>query len=329
MRLPRLEYEEPNTLQRLLDIKKEAGDKCLILAGGTDVIPLLKRRNYAQRRLVNIKEIPELRELSHSEIKGLRIGAAVTLREIVYDPVVSTVFPLLAKAAASVGYNQLRNMGTLGGNICLDAKCAYFNQSAFWWKSRPDCFKRGGDACYAVKGGKECYALSSADTVSALIALDAGLIIRNKDQERHILVEEFYSGDGKRPHQLEEDEVVTAVVISPPSKGWRDGFLKKSPRGSVDFAIATLSLRLKGNGGPVEDARIALNSVSSKPVRAVKAEACLKGKDLDDETVADALRLVLKEASPLSLIGASAFVRRKTIQAMFVDLIGQLSHQPG
>jgi 4-hydroxybenzoyl-CoA reductase subunit beta len=114
------------------------------------------------------KRIPEAEPNSFSKEKGLHIGCAVTLLSIIEHPVVTEKYPLLAQAAGAVGFNQLRNMATLGGNVCLDNKCSYFNQSAFWWKSRPDCFKRGGDRCYVVKGGKECFSLSAADTVSAL-----------------------------------------------------------------------------------------------------------------------------------------------------------------
>lgn len=321
MRLPKLGYFEPRTIHELMAIKQEFGEKCSILAGGTDIIPMLKRRNMPTRRLVNIKRIPQLNDISHDEKKGLEIGPAVTLRKIIDDPLVASSYPLLARAAHSVGFNQLRNMGTLGGNICLDNKCTYFNQSEFWWKSRPDCFKRGGDACYVVKGGKGCYALSAADTVSALIVLDAKLIIRGPEQVRRLFVEEFYTGDGKKPHRLNGNEVVTGVLIPPPARGWREGFLKKSPRGSMDFAIATLSIRSKNNGDGLDDIRIALNGVSSKPVRARETESYLKGKVINQEIINEAVGFLLKETTPLSLVGTSAFVRRKAIEAMFTDLV--------
>jgi 4-hydroxybenzoyl-CoA reductase subunit beta len=216
-------------------------------------------------------------------------------------------------------------MATLGGNVCLDNKCSYFNQSAFWWKSRPDCFKRGGDRCYVVKGVKECFSLSAADTVSALMVLDAELIIRGPGNERRISVAGFYTGNGQKPHDLREDELVSAIAIPPDGRGWKEGFLKKSARGSVDFAIASLSVRLKMNGPVVEEARIALNGVSTKPVRPAEAETCLKGKEISDETVAYTAETALKEIKPLSLIGASAFLRRNVLRAMFQDVTERLS----
>jgi 4-hydroxybenzoyl-CoA reductase subunit beta len=300
--------------------RAHGGESSVILAGGTDLIPLLKRRNQPARHIINIKGIPQLRDISFDKEKGLRIGPAVTLREVIDHSLISDSYPLLTTAARAVGYNHLRNMGTLGGNICLDSKCTYFNQSAFWWKSRPDCFKRGGDTCYVIKGGKGCFALSAADTVSALIALDSELIIQGPDKERRILVEAFFTGDGRRPHEISDTEVVTAVLIPPSTEGWREGFMKKSARGSVDFSTATLSLRLRNSGKGPEDVRIALNGVSTKPIRANEAEHYLKGKDLNNETTKEAAGLILKEATPLSLIGASAMLRRAVIEAMFFDL---------
>jgi CO/xanthine dehydrogenase FAD-binding subunit len=177
-----------------------------------------------------------------------------------------------------------------------------------------------------VKGGKQCFGLSAADTVSALIALEAELIIAGSRQQRSALIETFYTGDGRKPHQLEEDEVVTAVRIPPAVKGWKEGFLKKSYRGSIDFAIASLSLRLKGSPESIEDIRIALNGVSTMPIRAKQTEAFLIGKKINDKTLDEAIRVLLKETVPLSLVGSSAFLRRKMIEAMFTDLIESVKH---
>ncbi|MDP2645472.1 MAG: FAD binding domain-containing protein [Desulfobacterales bacterium] len=327
MRLPKLIVSEPATVQALLEIKMRQREHCAILAGGTDVIPLLKRRNISVGHLINVKRIPEFSHLEWDEETGLRIGPAVTLRTLMDHPLVSGPYPLLAQAARSVAFNQLRNMATLGGNICLDNKCTYYNQSDFWWKSRPGCFKRGGDVCYVVKGAKGCFALSAADTAGALIALGAELTVRSAGQERRVPVEDFYTGDGRRPLRLQADEVLTDILIPPPLPGWRAGFLKKSPGGSGDFAIGTLSLCLKMNGAAAADARIALNGVSTKPIRARKTESWLAGKELTDQTIKEAVRLMLKEAAPLSLIGASAFVRRRLISVMFTDLIETLAPQ--
>ena len=324
MRLPKFSYHEPTNLGELLTIKQELKENCALLAGGTDLIPMLKRRNRIAPHVLNIKSIPELSQISFSKEKGLHIGCAVTLRDIIEHRVVTEKYPLLGQAAGAVGFNQVRNMATLGGNVCLDNKCSYFNQSSFWWKSRPDCFKRGGDRCYVVKGGKECFSLSAADTVSALMVLGAELLLQGPENQRRVFVADFYTGDGRKPHVLREDELVSAVLIPPDGRAWKDGFLKKSARGSVDFSIASLSVRLKMNGPIVEDARIALNGVSTKPVRPAEVENALKGKRIDEATVKQAAETALKEIKPLSLIGCSAFLRRNVIRAMFEDLMASI-----
>ncbi|MBU2499445.1 MAG: FAD binding domain-containing protein [Proteobacteria bacterium] len=311
-------------MDAVLEIKQEFGSQCVLLAGGTDVLPLLKRRNISPGHVVSLRRIPQLRQVQYSDEDGLRVGACVSLRDLNEHQTITKSYPLLAEAALSVAYNQIRNMGTVVGNVCLDNKCSFFNQTAFWWKSRQDCFKRGGERCYVVSGGKQCYALCAGDTVSALIAMDALLEVVGPEGKRQVPVRDFYTGDGRRPHHLRDEEVVTAVRIPPPAPGWKEGFQKKSARGAVDFAIATLSLRLRQNGRAIEDARIVLNGVSTKPIRAEKAEKHLIGKDPKAETIEKCLRFILEEATPLSLVGASAFLRRRMIGTMFRDLVESL-----
>jgi 4-hydroxybenzoyl-CoA reductase subunit beta len=323
-RLPRLTYFEPKTIDEARELKKEFGKDAAILAGGTDILPLLKRRNLDSRYVINIKSIPELGEISSAENGGLKIGASITLRDITDSLLVSESYPLLVKAASAVAYNQIRNMATLVGNLCVDNKCPYFNQFKFWWQSRPDCFRRDGNRCYVVKGGKQCVALSVGDTVPALIALEAEILIAGPDGQRKLPIEKFYTGDGQKPNCLDEQELVTAVQFQPSSADWRDGYLKKSVRGSVDFSIASLAIRLKTNGKRMEDIRIALNGVTSKPIRAKMAESYLLAKSVNDKTVAEAVKLALKESTPLSSITVPVSVRKSMIGAMFEDLFEEI-----
>lgn len=327
-RLPKLTYFEPKTIEEVIEIKKEFGKDAVILAGGTDILPLLKRRNIGARTVINLKTISEL---SHIELKDngkIKIGATVTLRDIMDSKLIVDSFPLLVEAAASVAYNQIRNMATLIGNLCVDNKCTYFNQSKFWWQSRADCFKRGGNQCYTVKGGKQCFALAVGDTVSALIALDAELSVIGPNGVRRITVAEFYTGNGRRPYQLADDEFVCDIELNASPDGWRDGFLKKSVRGAVDFALAAMAMRLRPNGRKIEDIRIVLNAVSLKPVQAKMTQSYLIGKDINNETIDAAVKLILKESAPLSSIGTTVAVRRKMIAAIFEDLLYRLNPIP-
>ena len=318
-RLPILEHYEPESLSELLTLKKELGPHGVILAGGTDLVPLLKRRTIPARKVISMRKIEELLAVASTGESGLRVGPRVTLRRIRDNPAISRPYPLLAHAASVVASNQIRNMATLVGNVCLDNKCEFFNQSSFWWKSRLDCFKRGGDICYVAKGGDRCYALSTADTVCALIALGARLEIRSVGSQRQVAVEDFYTGDGRAPLALAEDEVVTAVVLPSVSDGWKGAFLKKSARGSIDFATATLCIRLKIKEREIADAIVVLNSVSTKPVRAARTEDFLRGRRPDAETFSQACQVLPTDVRPLSPVGAPALVRRRTVQAMFAD----------
>jgi 4-hydroxybenzoyl-CoA reductase subunit beta len=215
-------------------------------------------------------------------------------------------------------------MATLTGNLCVDNKCTYYNQSKFWWQSREDCFKRGGNQCYAVKGGKQCFALSVGDTVPALIALDAEISIIGPNGLRRTTVANFYTGNGCKPYQLADDEFVGAIELSPPPDGWFDGFLKKSARGTVDFALAAMAMRLKPKGNKIDDIRIVLNGISVKPIEAKMAQRYMTGKEISGEIIDAAVKLVLKESVPLSSIGTAIAVRRKMIAAIFEDLLYRL-----
>lgn len=324
-RLPGLTYFEPKTIEEAIEIKKEFGKGAVILAGGTDVLPLLKRRNIGARTVINIKTIPELSRISLNDNGKIKIGATVTLRDIMDSELILSSFPLLVEAASSVAYNQIRNMATLIGNLCVDNKCTHYNQSKFWWQSRPDCFKRGGNQCYAVKGGKQCFALAVGDTVPALIALDAEINIIGLNGERRLTLAKFYTGDGRKPYQLDDDEFVCTIELSPSPDGWRNGFLKKSVRGTVDFALATMAMRLRPNGLNIKDIRIVLNGVSVKPIQAKMAQRYLIGKNINNNTIDAAVKLILKETTPLSSIGTTVALRRKMIAAIFEDLLFRLN----
>jgi 4-hydroxybenzoyl-CoA reductase subunit beta len=324
-RLPKLTCFEPKTIQEAVEAKKEFGKDAIIMAGGTDVLPLLKRRNIGARTVINLKTIPELSHIESNDNGKIKIGPTVTLRDIIDSESIVGAFPLLVEAAASVAYNQIRNMATLIGNLCVDNKCTYYNQSKFWWQSRADCFKRGGNQCYAVKGGKQCFALAVGDTVPALIALDAELSILGTNGVRQIPVANFYTGDGRTPYRLDDDELVSAIELSASSDGWVNGFLKKSVRGTVDYALAAMAMRLRPKGRKIEDIRIVLNGVSVKPIQAKMTQSYLAGKDVNNDTIDAAVKLILKESVPLSSIGTPVAVRRKMIAAMFEDLLLRLN----
>ena len=317
LRLPRLTWHEPKTIDQLVALKKDLGPAGVILAGGTDVVPLLKRRNIRARQIISLKSAAGLRELSLSPGTGLTVGAAVTLRDLSDHPAVAAHYPALVRAARAVAFNQIRNRATLGGNVCLDNKCSCFNQSELWWRSREDCLKRGGRVCHLVKGGQKCFALSAGDTVPALIALAAEAVIHGPEGPRRQPVQDLYSGDGARPLSLDPAEVLVGVHLPLPPPGRRAGFIKKSLRGAVDFGLADVAVCLD----PDQPPRIALGAVSTGPVRVVKTEEFLAGRGLTPAALAEAADILVKEVKPLSLVGAEPPLRRAMLRAAFEDLL--------
>ena len=318
-RLPRFDYQAPETLEQLLTLKGRLGQKAVILAGGTDVIPELKRRKKAGLTLIDVKKAPELKTMTYSEQTGLTVGAAVVLRDLMENRAAAEKYPLLVRAARAVAYNQIRNMATLGGNICLDVKCDYYNRSDLWWESRPACYKRLGRVCYSIKGSSKCMALSAADTAPALLVYKAKLTLAGPGGYRETDFSDFYTGSGLTPVDLAEDEILVSVTLPPTDGNWREAFIKKSHRGAVDFALASLALRIKPGPEKIEQALLALNGVSTRPVWAEKTADYLIGKSLGRETMAEASRLLVKEAAPISAVGGEVMVRRRAIEAAFED----------
>jgi len=263
MRLPKFEYLEPNSIDEILKILSEMKGDARVLAGGTDILPSMKRKSVKPKYVVGLKKLSDMNYIKYKKGDGLRIGATTTLREIIESEAIKDRYPIIIDACCRVASNQIRNVGTIGGNICLDNKCMYYNQDHIWWKSREDCFKRGGKQCYVVKRGKSCWALSMADTVPALIALDARIRLKNSSGEREIKLEDFYTGEGRSVNTIKEDEILMEIVI--PEGNGISLFKKLAVRGAIDFAIVNTGVKISMSDGRCKDIRIVVNAVSPSP----------------------------------------------------------------
>ena len=323
MRLPRFEYLEPNNINEALRILSENKREARILAGGTDIMPMMKQKSIKPKYVMNIKKIPDMSYIDYRKGNGLRVGALTTLRDIIESDIIKDKYPMLRDASDRVASNQIRNMGTIGGNICLDNKCWYYNQSNFWWKSREDCFKRGGNQCYVVKGGKSCWAVSMADTVPALIALDAKIKLISSSGEREMKLEDFYTGEGRSVNKLKEDEILKEVTI--PDADGKCIFKKLATRGAIDFAIVNSGVSMKMDDGRCGDIRIVINAVSPLPVRLKDTEEFLKGKVLDDTVIEEASDKASKEVKYVTdIFGNSTWYRRRMIKVLTKRSIKEL-----
>lgn len=296
MHLPKFEYFRPSNLEEVISLLKVSGSDAKAFAGGTDLFPRMKHGLIRPKKLVSLKWIP-VRPPYLSEDGGrLFVDARMPLSEVTRSPLVRKEAPLLAEAAGRVASEEIRNMGTLGGNVCQDSRCHYYNQSHSFQFLEP-CFKRGGSFCYFLAKGKECVAVYMADTAPALICLDAQIDVLNPDSPRQMPLENLYSGNAARPFKLRNDEIITQVIIPsrPESSGW--SFRKFSPRGGLEFAAVSIAVRLQmeRKGLKCRSAGLVVGSISFSPLRASKAESLLNGETLSDQLIEEVSRVTADE----------------------------------
>jgi 4-hydroxybenzoyl-CoA reductase subunit beta len=259
----------------------------------------MKRRHQAPQVLVSLRNLDELKRQNGS------FGAGLTLSQVAASEKTPTA---LRHAAAQVATPHIRNMGTLGGNLCLDTRCTYYNQTYEWRQAIDFCLKKDGSTCWVATASKRCVAVSSTDTAPALIALNATVALHSVQGEREIEVADLYRNDGIDYLSRRADEILTEVRIPP---GWKSTYWKLRRRGSFDFPILGVAAALKLSGDIVEEARIALGAVASRPFLVEKAGEFLKGKKLDDEVIAEAARLVANRAKPMDNTDMDLYWRKE------------------
>ena len=329
MRLPKFEYFEPETIEEACSLLLEYKEDAKVIAGGTDLLVHMKRKTVTPKALVNIKKITNLNCIDCDENEGLRIGALTTIHTVGTSSIVKDHFGILAQAAGSVGTPQIRHMATLGGNLCLDSRCFYYNRSRSWRQARPACYHTGGDICHVAKGSDRCQALFVADTVPALIALGAEVTIVGPDGDKQIALEEFYTGRGEQVNSLQPGQVVTQIRVPNLSAHAGGVYLKYSLRGAIDFAIVGVAgvITLKPGNGVCRDAKIVLIGVASGPVRAVEAERVIKGREIDDKLIEGLGQVVLREIHPITHMGIPAGYKRRLVETLTKRVVRQAWQQ--
>ncbi len=316
MRLPKMDYQAPATMSEACALMSEHGKEAKLLAGGTDLIVACKLRNLKPRLLVSLGAIPSLKGVRFDEKEGLRIGAMTNLSALHHDPQVAK-YPALAEAAAAVGATQLQHMGTLGGNLCLETRCMYYNQSESWRKARTVCFKMGGDVCHVVAKGKKCYAAFSGDTAPALMSLGAELKLASSTGERILSLSDFYTGDGKDPLAIRPDEILTEIRIPPSAVKESSTYLKYRVREAIDFPLAGVAVRLAAADGLCGDCAVVVGAVASAPKLVPAAGELLKGKPLTEELIGQAAHEAAHAAQPVvNVCGATPTYRRQITEIM-------------
>jgi len=318
LRLPPFEYLAPRTVAEAVTMLAERGPEATIVAGGTDLYPNMKRRQFEPKALVGLRSVAELKRVTGDAETRLTIGAGMTLTQVSRHPIIAQSYSALAHAAGVVSTAQLRNMGTIGGNLCVDTRCNYYNQTYHWRKSIGFCMKKDGDICLVAPGGSRCWAVSSSDTAPVMIALGASVKLAGPNGERVIPVDALYHDDGMEYITKAPNEILTEIVL-PPADGLRTVYLKLRRRGSFDFPIlgVAVALRLADEGAGASPAptctyaKIVLGAVGSRPVEAKQAESILVGQKLTPDVIEAAAQAAARLAKPLDNTDSVLSYRKK------------------
>jgi 4-hydroxybenzoyl-CoA reductase beta subunit len=298
MRLPNFDYRDPAALEEVLSILEELRGEARVLAGGTDLLPLMKYGLTHPSTLISLKNVTELQGIKRLE-QEIFIGAMTSLADLSASSLIKDRLPALHQAVETVAAPPLWNVATVGGNIRQNTRCLYYNQSKVWRLERPPCYKAGGDCCHAVLQGKKCFSVYCGDLAPALMTLGSRLSVKRKNQERIIPLQDLFTGNGLNPFTLADDELITGVII--PLTGGRDGssYVKMRLRPAVDYPLlsAAASLTL-GEGGRIEKARLILGAVGPIPVE-VETDPLFPDGAFD-RIPPDAFRKMLGHRTPLA-----------------------------
>lgn len=317
LRLPRFDVVAPETVEGVVEaLAGTPGAR--ILAGGTDLLPNLKHRFDHPPLLVSLSKVSGLEHVTFDDEAGLlRIGAGVKLADVAAHPLVREHFRGLAQASGLVASPLIRNMGTLGGNLNLDTRCRYVNQTEFWRSAIGGCLKSDGDVCHVVAGGRSCVAANSSDCVPVLVTLDARIALVGPEGEREVSAADYYSSDGIMHLQRRPDELTTEVRIPTPREPRRSAYAKWTVRHSIDFPLVSVAMRFDLEEDSVHaritDARVCLGVLAAKP-KPIRAANKLAGRKLSDPETAELLGQILeKQGKPLDNVPYDAAYRRKMI----------------
>ncbi|MDQ1636723.1 MAG: hypothetical protein QOF62_62 [Pyrinomonadaceae bacterium] len=304
MRLPKFEYRVPRTIAEAVKIVGDVGPTAQFVAGGTDLYPNMKRRQQTPRTVISVMRVPELNQITGDGKSGVRIGASVTLTDIVEHPLINRDYPVIAYAARTISTPILRNMGTIGGNLLLDTRCNYYDQNYEWRKGINFCLKKDGDVCWVAPGSSKCWAVQSSDLVPVMVAIGAKFRLASTLGERMIDAAGFYNDDGIDYLKKRPDELLVDIHL-PPTNGWRASYQKLRRRGAFDFPVLGVAAYIKFENGrangerTVRDAKIVLGGIAPSPIQIAEASAALIGHAFDDEYIQAAAEAAYVKARPL------------------------------
>lgn len=314
MNLPEFELIQPHSLQEVCSMLVEHDRKTVLLAGGTALIVALRYRLSKPAVIIDLKRVTELDTIGRRESGGLAIGSMVTLENLEKSPLVLNQFPYLAQAIQLVAVPPVRRKATIGGNLCLDTRCIYYNQSEFWRSGQEACFKRGGKICHAVEKGRRCQSVYQGDLAPVLLSLGADVKIASAKGERVIPLGEFFTGRGEKPNVLKSEEILVEVQIPPSGNGVSGAYEKLRVREGMDFPMAGVAVTLKKDpDGKIEQTKMVLGAVGSSPIEVPNAGQLLQGHKPTDDLIESISREAMDRAHPVANLTMNASYRRKMV----------------
>ena len=346
MRLPKFTYRTPRTIAEAVKIVADAGPAAQFVAGGTDLYPNMKRRQQLPTTVISVMRLPELNQITGEGRSGIRIGASVTLTDIVENPIIKRDYPVIAAAARTISTPILRNMGTIGGNLLLDTRCNYYDQNYEWRKAINFCLKKDGDVCWVAPGSSKCWAVQSSDLVPVMVAIGAKLRLVSTLGERMIEAAGFYNDDGIDYLKKRPDELLVDIHL-PPINGWRASYQKLRRRGAFDFPVLGVAAYVKyeegrasdrsGNGANtgsagdrvVADAKIVLGGIAPSPIQVAESAQALIGKPFAEDQIQAAAEAAYIKARPLDNTDFVYQWRKQMARQYTLRALNDVRSQPG
>lgn len=311
LRLPEFNYFQPRSLKQAIKALTDLGSDVMLVAGGTDVYPKMKRGQFTPHNLISLRALGELKGIRQNK-DGLWIGAGESLTTVSRHRLIAKHLPALAHAAESVSTPQLRNMGTIGGNVLVDTRCNYYDQTHFWRQAVGFCMKKDGDICLVAPGSAKCLAIASSDTAPVLVSLGADVILVGPAGERRVKLEDLYRDDGIEYSAKAKDEVLKALFIPRESLARRNTYLKLRRRGSFDFPILGVAATMDiDERGECRSASVVLTAVASAPKVITEASVLLQGKKVTPELIDAVAEAAAKVAHPLDNADLDYWYRKK------------------
>ena len=325
LRLPRFKYLRPKTAREAARMSADLGATAMFVAGGTDLFPKLKRRQFEIDTLIALDFLP--RDVQNGSTECM-VGAGLTLAAASRDEHLIENFTGYAEAAGLVSSPPLRNAGTIAGNLCVDTRCNYYDMTYEWRKAAGFCMKKDGDICLVAPSSPRCWAVTSSDTAPMAIALDGVVTLTGPDGERELPVSALYRDDGMDYMAKSQSEVVTSLRLSA-NRAIKSAYVKLRRRGSIDFPIAGAAVAIELDGDSVARCRIVLSAVASYPLEATAAEDFLKGKRVSADAIREAADIAAKPAKPLDNADLSHFWRKRMVRVVVEQALLQATIRTG